>query len=175
MPITIQVSEKVQKELAKRKMYDKETYEEVIWDIMEYAPSSPSGWFIVNGTNATKSITFSLLTYSVTFTGSGLPSGTSWSVTVNGITESSTNSTITFTLPNGNYSYSIILPSGYSSVNGRGNISVSSASLSMIVNAKKITTPSSPVGYDQIIIAAVVAAALVAIAVAVMRRGKIKQ
>ena len=35
MPITIQVSEKMQKELAKRKMYDKETYEEVIWDIME--------------------------------------------------------------------------------------------------------------------------------------------
>ena len=25
----------MQKELAKRKMYDKETYEEVIWDIME--------------------------------------------------------------------------------------------------------------------------------------------
>ncbi len=35
MPTTIQVSEKMQKELAKRKMYDKETYEEVIWDIME--------------------------------------------------------------------------------------------------------------------------------------------
>jgi hypothetical protein len=35
MPTTIQVSEKLQKELVKRKMYDKETYEEVIWDIME--------------------------------------------------------------------------------------------------------------------------------------------
>ncbi len=35
MPTTIQVSEKLQKELAKRKMYDKETYEEVIWDLME--------------------------------------------------------------------------------------------------------------------------------------------
>ena len=35
MPTTIQVSEKLQKELTKRKMYDKETYEEVIWDIME--------------------------------------------------------------------------------------------------------------------------------------------
>ncbi|MHB1709684.1 MAG: hypothetical protein ACYCT2_09455 [Thermoplasmataceae archaeon] len=37
MPTTIQVSEKLQKELAKRKMYDKETYEEVIWDLMEDA------------------------------------------------------------------------------------------------------------------------------------------
>ena len=35
MPTTIQVSEKLQKELAKRKMYDKETYEEVIWDMIE--------------------------------------------------------------------------------------------------------------------------------------------
>jgi serine/threonine protein kinase HipA of HipAB toxin-antitoxin module len=37
MPTTIQVSEKLQKELAKRKMNDKETYEEVIWDLMEDA------------------------------------------------------------------------------------------------------------------------------------------
>lgn len=35
MPTTIQVSEKLQKELARRKMYDKETYEEVIWDLVE--------------------------------------------------------------------------------------------------------------------------------------------
>ncbi|MHB1470906.1 MAG: hypothetical protein ACYCSA_08255 [Thermoplasmataceae archaeon] len=35
MPTTIQVSEKLQKELAKRKIFEKETYEEVIWDLME--------------------------------------------------------------------------------------------------------------------------------------------
>ena len=35
MPTTIQVSEKLQKELTKRKMYDKETYEEVIWNLVE--------------------------------------------------------------------------------------------------------------------------------------------
>lgn len=35
MPTTIQVSEKLQRELAKRKLHDKETYEEVIWDLME--------------------------------------------------------------------------------------------------------------------------------------------
>ena len=37
MPTTIQVSEKLQKELAERKLHDKETYEEVIWDLMEDA------------------------------------------------------------------------------------------------------------------------------------------
>ena len=35
MPTTIQVSEKLQKELSKRKLYSKETYEEVIWDLIE--------------------------------------------------------------------------------------------------------------------------------------------
>ena len=35
MPTTIQVSEKLQKELANRKIYEKETYEEVIWDLVE--------------------------------------------------------------------------------------------------------------------------------------------
>ncbi len=37
MPTTIQVSENLQKELAERKLHDKETYEEVIWDLMEDA------------------------------------------------------------------------------------------------------------------------------------------
>lgn len=35
MATTIQISEKLQKELAKKKLYDKETYEEVIWDLIE--------------------------------------------------------------------------------------------------------------------------------------------
>jgi len=35
MATSIQISEKLQKELAKRKLYNKETYEEVIWDLIE--------------------------------------------------------------------------------------------------------------------------------------------
>ena len=35
MPTTIQISEKLQKELTKRKLYDKETYEDIIWSLME--------------------------------------------------------------------------------------------------------------------------------------------
>jgi len=35
MVTTIQVSEKLLKELKNRKMYDKESYEEVIWDLLE--------------------------------------------------------------------------------------------------------------------------------------------
>jgi len=35
MATTIQVSEKLQEELSKRKLFDRESYEEVIWDLME--------------------------------------------------------------------------------------------------------------------------------------------
>ncbi len=35
MATTIQISEKLQKELSKRKLFDKETYEDVIWDMIE--------------------------------------------------------------------------------------------------------------------------------------------
>ncbi len=35
MATTIQVSQELQKTLAKRKLYDRESYEEVIWDLLE--------------------------------------------------------------------------------------------------------------------------------------------
>jgi len=35
MATTIQISEELKKELQKRKLYSKETYEEVIWDLIE--------------------------------------------------------------------------------------------------------------------------------------------
>ena len=35
MVTSIQISEVLHKELAERKMYDNETYEEVIWDLLE--------------------------------------------------------------------------------------------------------------------------------------------
>ena len=35
MATTIQITEKLQNELSKKKMFEKETYEEVIWDLIE--------------------------------------------------------------------------------------------------------------------------------------------
>ncbi len=35
MSTTIQISEKLHKELLKRKFFERETYEEVIWDMVE--------------------------------------------------------------------------------------------------------------------------------------------
>jgi len=74
-------------------------------------------------------------TYTVTFTESGLPAGTQWSVTFDGLTKSSTASSITFTgVPAGNYTWNatsiIAVGSGtrYVAQTSSGTISVSNAS-----------------------------------------------
>lgn len=92
-----------------------------------YEPSPYSSSFTVNGTPLSEPITFSLVTYKVTFTETGLPSGATWYVNLSGVLKSSTGTNITFTEPNGTYSYSAFaenktyaptVPSGSVTVNG---------------------------------------------------------
>ncbi|MEM4068093.1 MAG: thermopsin family protease, partial [Candidatus Micrarchaeaceae archaeon] len=72
-----------------------------------YKPSSYSGSFTVNGASVSESVTFFEVTYSVTFTETGLPSGATWNVTLNGVKQSSSTSSITFSEPNGSYYYTV--------------------------------------------------------------------
>ncbi|MGI0156235.1 MAG: hypothetical protein ACREDE_08940, partial [Thermoplasmata archaeon] len=65
------------------------------------------GKFRVNGNALSETVKFALPTYDVTFSESGLPSTTRWSVTVGGVEQSSTTSTIEFDEPNGTYTYVI--------------------------------------------------------------------
>ena len=62
--------------------------------------------------------------YTLSFTESGLPSGTSWTMTFNGATNSSTNSVMTFSAPNGTYSFGASNLTGYYTVNYSGSILV---------------------------------------------------
>ncbi|MGC8580584.1 MAG: hypothetical protein ACP5MB_11100, partial [bacterium] len=114
------------------------TYSYTIGSISGYSSSPSSGSITVNGKNITQSITFTPLKttvtkYSVTFTESGLPSGTSWSVTLNGTTLSSSNSTISFYEPNGTYSYTIGSISGYSSSPSSGLVTISGLSQTIAI------------------------------------------
>jgi len=81
---------------------------------------------IVHGANKyAPTVTF----YNVTFSETGLPSGASWNVTLNGYTQSSTSSTNTFSMLNDTYSYTVANvtaykitkdASGSGTVNGKG-------------------------------------------------------
>jgi len=81
----------------------------VLYNGCTYTPNSPSGNYPVG--QASVAITFSVSMCNVTFAESGLPSGTSWSAIFNGVTLSSTSTTITFqNIPPGSYSWSVSTP-----------------------------------------------------------------
>jgi hypothetical protein len=76
--------------------------------------------------------------FNVTFTESGLPSGTMWNVTVADSTNSSTSSTVGFREPSGTYAYRIGLVAGYFTTDS-GLLSVGSSSLSVSVKFSPTT------------------------------------
>jgi len=67
------------------------------------------------------------ITYPVTFTESGLPSGTSWSVSVNGPTLSSSGTTLTVQEPNGTYNFTVGAVPGFGASPASGSVVVSGA------------------------------------------------
>jgi hypothetical protein len=106
-------------------------------------PSNPSsGNVIVFDSSRSIGIAFSAYPYNVTFDESGLTSGTSWSATLNGNTQSSTTSTIIFSEYYGYYSYNIGSVSGYSnSPSGTGHIMVKEDSAPISVEYTMLPKP----------------------------------
>ncbi len=96
--------------------------------------SPASGTLTVSGSAIHQNLTFSRSTptytnYSVTYTETGLPSGTNWSLTLNGSVKSSTTSTITFPEVNGSYTFSVGAVNGYTASPSSGNILVNGQSV----------------------------------------------
>ncbi|MGC8601915.1 MAG: hypothetical protein ACP5LS_05805 [Thermoprotei archaeon] len=97
-----------------------------------YSVSSPpgfeafpsSGALTVVDSGVSEVISFSQVTYPVAFTESGLPPGTTWSVTLDGKTLSSTTSQITFEEPVGTYQFAVVSPVGYSASLKSGELTV---------------------------------------------------
>jgi hypothetical protein len=86
--------------------------------------------------------------YSVNFTEVGLPPGTAWNVTLNGVTKASSNSSIIFTVPNGEYRYSVaspILVNGveYVATEPSGTVTVNNNNVTVTVQYVP-TTPPTP-------------------------------
>ena len=76
----------------------------------------------------------------VVFSETGLPARTSWSVTLNGTTQTSTSSSINFTEPNGTYSYVVGSVPGYTASPTAGSVTVSGIATNQII---AFTTNSS--------------------------------
>lgn len=93
--------------------------------------------------------------YTATFTESGLPAGTSWSVSLGNTSRSATSSSIAFTVSNGSYNYSVRSPvaigngTRYVATSSSGTVRVSGSSVSTAVVYRSqffLQTGASPVG-----------------------------
>jgi YVTN family beta-propeller protein len=72
--------------------------------------------------------------YTVTLRESGLSAGTSWSVTLNGTASTTSLPVMTFSLPNGSYSFSVAPVPGYGAPTASGPLRVNGANLTVLVD-----------------------------------------
>lgn len=90
------------------------------------------GWGTINAynfVNAQSGVVINKKNYIVTFSESGLPTGTSWSISLNGTSQSSTTSSISFQEPNGTYSFTVGSIAGYSASPPLGSLTVTGSSV----------------------------------------------
>ncbi len=115
--------------------------------------------------------------YTIAFVEAGLPAGTNWSVTLESTVKYSTNPTITFSEPDGSYTFSPGGVPGYSvSTSQASPLTVSGSGIGLTVTyAKSAPAPAGFAGLstlDWALIAVVIAAIIVALVVALLRRGR---
>jgi hypothetical protein len=116
------------------------TYPFTISSVGFYGPSPASGKVTVNGGPAGKLITFTEALYTVTFTESGLPSGTEWSVTLNGAEIPSMGTTITFSETNGTYPFVVLSGnSQYQPIPTSGSIKVAGKDVPKSISFQLVT------------------------------------
>jgi len=109
------------------------------------------GWGSINAydfVNAQLNLSVTPASYGVSFTESGLPSGTFWSVTFNGNTQSSIGANLNFTAKNGTYSYSVSPVTGFTATPSSGSVTVSGAaqSISILFSANSTSPVSTQAG-----------------------------
>ena len=88
--------------------------------------------------------------YPLVFTETGLPSETTWSVALNGASQSSTGSSITVAEPNGTYSFTVGSVSGYTERPSSGSVAVNGAAVSETISFTPTTTPKYTVTFTEI-------------------------
>ena len=95
-----------------------------------FLASTPTGTVVVNGADVQVDVAFSSLTHQIIFNETGINTNPvePWSVNLTrggtAINETSVTGTITFNVPDGNYSFNVTAPSGYYVFPEKGLISV---------------------------------------------------
>ena len=127
--------------------------------------------FTVSGANLSINVTFYQIRFEVTFTETGLPAGTSWNITVDGVNHVVAGTSLSIYFLNGTYSYSTKV-AGYTTVNGSGNVTVSGNQVSISISFKPISSSTGLGLIDYIAIGVVAAVIVVAGLVLYLRKKK---
>jgi len=109
-------------------------------------------------------------TYSVAFMASGLPSGTSWNVTLNTETQSSTSDAIVFDVPNGVYAFTVTSPSGFEASPSSGSVTVHFADADQLVTFTSTGSAGVPPVELAVTLAIALAVAILAIILYIKNR-----
>jgi hypothetical protein len=154
------------------------TYDYTVIDLPGYVANQAAGSVNVNGANSEVAVRFAPgetgITYSVTFVEAGLPDGTMWSVTLDGLPKNSTTASITFPgMADGNYNWSVGPNGGFASNPASGMVHLSDGNIDIGIAFSQDSTSSNPgfLGFPGnsggYLIAILAAAALVAIVASV--------
>ena len=141
-----------------------------IGNVAGYSANPASGNLQISGAAYSVPVTFTANTYAVTLSEGGLASGTAWSATVNGQTQSTSGSSLVFYLAEGSYAYSFGSVSGYNlGTNSSGTLTVSAAPLAVAASYSPTNTPSLASTSDlNTYFAVAIAIAIVALVVALL-------
>jgi hypothetical protein len=142
------------------------TYNYSVTPIPGYYSIPPSsGSVIVSAHQQTVAVVFMAVVYTITFTEAGLSSGTTWSVTFGGRTADSSASTLSFSVGNGSYAYSVAGVSGYSLVPSTGTQQVSGAGATVGVafSSNSSSTPGGVTAFWALLALVILLAIVVAL------------
>jgi len=128
------------------------SYPYSVGSVTGYTSSISAGTVSVSGSSVSQSVAYTStqpITFALTFSETGLASGTNWSVDVRTATHSSTASTITFAESNGSYAYSVDAVAGYTASPGSGTATVSGAAVNVGVTFTASSPEKYPVTFDE--------------------------
>ncbi len=114
------------------------TYAFTVGSLAGWSISPASGAVTVTNNAVVVNVTTSTID-TVTFSESGLPVGTSWSVVLNGIEHTSTGTTVTFTTVGGSYAYTVVAPAGYTATPPNGTLAIGGGYLQPV--SFRLTSP----------------------------------
>lgn len=84
-------------------------------------------------------VLYTQVTYTITYTESGLPAATNWSFTLNGVTMSTNTTMLTFVDPNGSYAFKVGYIAGFATAHETGTQAVNGANLNLGVPFSQVT------------------------------------